>query len=127
MGYVEGTSSVRANSKVAKQQIQGTNPNVLGNNTKGNIGGQVKKLTYREMQARKEKGLCFKCDEVYKPGHRCKFKQIYMIIGDDEWEDKCKEELITVMDGDCAEQLRSRNGYFSTCSKWEYLRNYTKN
>lgn len=60
-------------------------------------------------------------------GHRCKFKQIYMIIGDDKWEDKCKEELITVLDGDCAEQLRSRNGHFSTCSKWEYPRNYTKN
>lgn len=53
--------------EVAKHQIQGTSPNELGNNTKGNIGGQVKKLTYSEMQARKENGICFNYDEVYKP------------------------------------------------------------
>lgn len=32
----------------------------------------VKYLTYAEMAARREKGLCYNCDEKFVPGHRCK-------------------------------------------------------
>jgi hypothetical protein len=32
---------------------------------------QIKKLTPEEMKDRREKGLCFNCDEKYLPGHRC--------------------------------------------------------
>lgn len=30
-----------------------------------------KRLSEAEFQAKKEKGLCFKCDEKYSIGHRC--------------------------------------------------------
>lgn len=86
-----GESSTVSN-KVVKPQFQGNNYNMGGGNLKDNIGCQIKKLTHNEMQARREKGLYFNCDEIYRQGHRCKFKQIYMIIGDDEWEEECKEE-----------------------------------
>ncbi|OMO73137.1 Retrotransposon gag protein [Corchorus capsularis] len=32
----------------------------------------IKSLTPTEMQARRAKGLCFNCDDQYKPGHRCR-------------------------------------------------------
>ncbi|GAU45976.1 hypothetical protein TSUD_401160 [Trifolium subterraneum] len=32
----------------------------------------IKRLSPQELQARREKGLCYNCDEKYAPGHRCK-------------------------------------------------------
>ncbi|RVW92924.1 hypothetical protein CK203_040429 [Vitis vinifera] len=32
----------------------------------------IKRLTESELQARREKGICFKCDEKFSLGHRCK-------------------------------------------------------
>ncbi|TYK09954.1 Ty3/gypsy retrotransposon protein [Cucumis melo var. makuwa] len=37
--------------------------------------GLSKRLTDAEFQARREKGLCFKCEEKYYDGHRCKAKE----------------------------------------------------
>ncbi|KAL4027583.1 hypothetical protein IC575_010753 [Cucumis melo] len=36
--------------------------------------GPTKRLTNAEFQARREKGLCFRCGEKYHAGHRCKTK-----------------------------------------------------
>ncbi|KAL5709495.1 hypothetical protein ACHQM5_020179 [Ranunculus cassubicifolius] len=44
----------------------------------------IKRLTPSEMQARREKGLCFNCDEVYVLGHKCKSKQLCLMIDDEE-------------------------------------------
>ncbi|KAI5352798.1 hypothetical protein L3X38_005690 [Prunus dulcis] len=35
--------------------------------------------TQAELQERRQKGLCFSCDEAYSPGHRCKQPHILMI------------------------------------------------
>ncbi|PNX65619.1 hypothetical protein L195_g062692, partial [Trifolium pratense] len=32
----------------------------------------VKRLSPDELQARRDKGLCYNCDERYQRGHRCK-------------------------------------------------------
>jgi hypothetical protein len=32
---------------------------------------QIRKLTAKELQDRRERGLCFNCDEKFIPGHRC--------------------------------------------------------
>ncbi|KAL4036313.1 hypothetical protein IC575_005045 [Cucumis melo] len=37
--------------------------------------GPSKRLTDAEFQARREKGLCFKCEEKYYVGHHCKAKE----------------------------------------------------
>ena len=31
------------------------------------------------MQARRENGLCYNCDEKFGPGHRCKKQQIFIL------------------------------------------------
>ncbi|KAJ8753628.1 hypothetical protein K2173_025619 [Erythroxylum novogranatense] len=35
-------------------------------------GNSVKRLTWDELNERKKRGLCFKCNERYGPGHKCK-------------------------------------------------------
>ncbi|KAG8367223.1 hypothetical protein BUALT_Bualt16G0050300 [Buddleja alternifolia] len=45
-----------------------------------------KLLTASEMRARREKNLCYNCDEVFVPGHRCKQRQVYMIMSQEEEE-----------------------------------------
>ena len=37
--------------------------------------GTSKRLTDIEFQARKEKGLCFRCNEKYSADHKCKMKE----------------------------------------------------
>ncbi|KAK0575192.1 hypothetical protein LWI29_035342 [Acer saccharum] len=37
----------------------------------------IKKLTTEEIDERRRKGLCFKCNEKFGPGHRC--KKLFMI------------------------------------------------
>ncbi|KAL2475042.1 Retrotrans gag domain-containing protein [Abeliophyllum distichum] len=47
-----------------------------------------KRLSDAELQLKKEKGLCFRCDEKYTVGHRCKNKelQVLLIQEGEEWE-----------------------------------------
>lgn len=50
-------------------------------------GGVVKRITPKDFDDRRAKGLCFGCDEKYFRGHICKKKQLFMIdIEDDEEE-----------------------------------------
>jgi hypothetical protein len=45
----------------------------------------IKRLTPEELKERQENGLCFKYNEKYGPGHRC--KKLFMIeayLGEDE-------------------------------------------
>jgi hypothetical protein len=37
----------------------------------------IKRLTPKELKERQAKGLCFKCNDKYGPGHRC--KRLFMI------------------------------------------------
>lgn len=32
----------------------------------------IKRLTPKQMQERRNKGLCFNCNEKFRPGHKCK-------------------------------------------------------
>lgn len=50
-----------------------TNPQVSNEGYKPYFG-RVKRLTYNEIQARKDKGICFNCDETCKLGRKCKNK-----------------------------------------------------
>ena len=45
-----------------------------------------------EVQARREKGLCFRCDEKFVPGHRCKKELQIMIVHEDEQEGDDEDE-----------------------------------
>ncbi|XP_026450846.1 uncharacterized protein LOC113350969 [Papaver somniferum] len=39
----------------------------------------IKRLKQEQMRIRREKGLCYKCDVVYTPGHICKRQQLFMV------------------------------------------------
>jgi len=47
----------------------------------------IKKLSPAEMNARKQHGLCFNCDEKYQWGHQCKPTHILMIIPDESTDE----------------------------------------
>lgn len=60
----------------------------------------IKRLIMVEMTTRREKGVCYHCDKVYTPRHKCKNKQIYIMIIEEEEECKLKEhdhELAIIM------------------------------
>ncbi|WVY91850.1 hypothetical protein V8G54_037364 [Vigna mungo] len=44
----------------------------------------IRRLTEAEMQACREKNLCYNCDEKYTRGHRCKSQFLLLIVADDE-------------------------------------------
>ncbi|GFZ10853.1 hypothetical protein Acr_22g0002510 [Actinidia rufa] len=47
----------------------------------------------KELEEKKAKGLCFKCNERYTRGHQCKKKQLYAIDVDDGEQEDYDQEL----------------------------------
>jgi hypothetical protein len=50
------------------------------------------RLSSAEMSERKEKGLCYNCDEVYSRGHRCQRLFHLEVLSEDEEDDVIEEE-----------------------------------
>ncbi|CAM8996543.1 unnamed protein product [Rhodiola kirilowii] len=65
--------------------------------TTGRTGLPIKRLIPTEMAVRREKGLCFNCDEQFRPGHKCKPKFLCMLMeeDDDPLEDELEQPPIT--------------------------------
>ena len=58
----------------------------------------VRRFSEAEIQKRREKGLCFKCDEKYYFGHVCKNKELQILILEEEEEvSQIEQEEITVV------------------------------
>ncbi|CAA0807947.1 Unknown protein, partial [Striga hermonthica] len=53
---------------------------------------EVKRFTEEEMARRREKGLCFRCEEKYTPGHRCKQNYLIEFVDSDDEEPVIEEE-----------------------------------
>ncbi|CAA0840388.1 Unknown protein, partial [Striga hermonthica] len=53
---------------------------------------EVKRLTEEEMSRRREKRLCFRCEEKYTPGHRCKQNYLIEFVDSDDEEPVIEEE-----------------------------------
>ncbi|CAA0840135.1 Unknown protein, partial [Striga hermonthica] len=53
---------------------------------------QIRLLTPAEMAARRDKGLCYNCDEQYTYGHRCKHRLNYMVMTEEEEGNYLKKE-----------------------------------
>ncbi|XP_028776266.1 uncharacterized protein LOC114733022 [Neltuma alba] len=51
----------------------------------------IKKITPAEMQIRREKGLCYTCDEKFSPTHKCANKQLMMLHSEEDSEDVTEE------------------------------------
>ncbi|CAM8934623.1 unnamed protein product [Rhodiola kirilowii] len=56
--------------------------------THGSSSPPFRRLTVAEMTTRREKGLCFNCDEKFAPGHQCKSKFQCLVLEDAAFEDE---------------------------------------
>lgn len=55
--------------------------------------GEIRRLSENELQHKREKGLCYRCDDKWSVGHRCRRKELSVLLSqEDEDED---EELST--------------------------------
>ncbi|XP_052203044.1 uncharacterized protein LOC127808510 [Diospyros lotus] len=52
----------------------------------------VKRLSWDEMQKRREQGLCFNCNEKFTPGYKCKVAQSFLIEVEEPPEEEEYEE-----------------------------------
>ncbi|KAA8522988.1 hypothetical protein F0562_009411 [Nyssa sinensis] len=65
----------------------------------------VKKMTQKELEERRMKGLCYGCDEKYFRGHVCKKKQLFMIEAEEE-EDVFEDVVQEMEKEDVQEELQ---------------------
>ncbi|XP_011075658.1 uncharacterized protein LOC105160092 [Sesamum indicum] len=77
-------------------------------------------LTEAEVRAKREKNLCYRCDEPYTPGHRCKYRQVYMLLEDggdkDNGEEEQGKQAIEIElenEGDVSVSLHAMKGDFN--------------
>ncbi|KAL5706483.1 hypothetical protein ACHQM5_024643 [Ranunculus cassubicifolius] len=76
-------SSVPNNSFLSKNAMSVPNDAIVPKD-KMQHQWPIKRLSPAEMQSRKERGLCFNCDEQYSSSHRCKSKTLYLLDYGDE-------------------------------------------
>lgn len=78
----------------------GLNPNnLIGDvpktNERGAAAGErrggYRRLTDAELQAKRAKGLCYRCDEKYSIGHRCKKPELQVLVKQEEELDDNEE------------------------------------
>ncbi|PIN25218.1 hypothetical protein CDL12_02037 [Handroanthus impetiginosus] len=79
-----------------------------------------KLLTAAGIKVRRDKNLCYNCDETYVPGHRCKQRHMYLMMTEEEeeayvsdagCEDDCAEEVLF---DDGRVSLNAINGHVSS-------------
>ncbi|KAH9666617.1 hypothetical protein KPL70_020713 [Citrus sinensis] len=54
----------------------------------------IRRLTTAEMQTRRAQGLCFNCDERFKPGHRCRTRPFLLLLTEEPSESFQEEEIL---------------------------------
>lgn len=55
--------------------------------------GEIRRLTERELQQKKQKGICFRCDDKWSIGHRCKKRELSVLLTQDE---ECEDVIETI-------------------------------
>ncbi|XP_074323394.1 uncharacterized protein LOC141660315 [Apium graveolens] len=70
-----------------ESQSSVSSPKYLGAQGTMKTGGEMRRLTDRELQEKRAKGLCFKCDEKWMMGHRCKKRELSVLLIDEDDED----------------------------------------
>lgn len=62
----------------------------------------MKRLSDVKFQARKEKGLCFKCEEKFTVGHKCKARELRAMVVQADGK-----ELEIIEEGDVPNELEA--------------------
>lgn len=50
--------------------------------------GEIRRLSEKELQAKREKGLCYRCDDKWMIGHRCRRKELSVLITQEDEEEE---------------------------------------
>ncbi|KAF4362503.1 hypothetical protein G4B88_023916 [Cannabis sativa] len=50
--------------------------------------GQYRRMTDSELQEKRRKGICYRCDNKWSPGHRCEKKELSVIVTHDDEIDR---------------------------------------
>ncbi|XP_024963751.1 uncharacterized protein LOC112504018 [Cynara cardunculus var. scolymus] len=92
-GYGKKTGSSFYSNQESKSNFSSHGYNNVANSvnyptiaSKANTG--FRRLSDQEVQQRRVLGLCYRCDEKYAPGHKCKKKEMsVLLVQDDVFED----------------------------------------
>jgi hypothetical protein len=80
-------------SKNMAMATRRTTPNIYQeNNAPSSKTPQPTRLTPQQLEERKEKGLCFNCDNKYSKGHKCGEKKLFYIDCEEEEEQEQEQE-----------------------------------
>lgn len=63
-----------------------TNKTEVGVSEVHKTGGEVRRLSEKELQSKRERGLCFRCDEKWNVGHRCRRRELSVLLASEEEE-----------------------------------------
>lgn len=62
-----------------------------GASSSSSSSSNIKRLSAAELKARREKGLCYYCDEKYEPNHKCK-RNCFLLVGQEEIDELLHDE-----------------------------------
>lgn len=79
--WASGGGESQASVNLSKYSQSSTNKNM----------GEVRRLTDKELQEKRSKGLCFRCDDKWSMGHRCRRRELSVILMEDEDEEGSEE------------------------------------
>ncbi|CAA0817767.1 Unknown protein, partial [Striga hermonthica] len=93
--HLDATRRGRADMRYTDTRRTGPNPATAG--TRPSVGNRpagsiVRRLSPEEVKRRREKGLCFKCEERFTPGHQCKQAFVIEVANPDEEGSENEEE-----------------------------------
>ncbi|KAJ9555024.1 hypothetical protein OSB04_009638 [Centaurea solstitialis] len=77
---VKRTGSTYTGPKIASESTTTTNSPNSVTNPNNKSGQGYRRLTDQEVQQKRTLGLCYRCDEKYSPGHRCKKKELSILL-----------------------------------------------
>lgn len=63
-----------------------------------------KRLTAAELRAKREKGLCYYCDDKYAPGHKCK-PTLFLMLGPEEFSEVFYGTSFESVESECVEDV----------------------
>ena len=71
-------------STPSESQASVYSPKSTSNSNVTKVPTEFRRLTEKELQEKKSKGICFRCDDKWTMGHRCRRKELSVILIDDE-------------------------------------------
>lgn len=85
IGYSFQSSPTRSwVSQSGESQGSVTSPKMPGQSNQSRTGGEMRRLTDKELQEKRAKGLCFRCDDKWSIGHRCKKRELSVLVIEEE-------------------------------------------